>query len=221
MAIIRACTKLLTKPQLSVSQCRHLFGGWLNSVTNQYDPDRVKQVGPDKAAAEWAVRCGAGVKWMGSAKYERDYNSLGGDGKKLKEIDGTDSTMMSVGFQYLRGLTELDKIVIKRNHYLDDRALEMLELVKDSLTRIEIVSCSNVTDNGINSLANLKGLRYVFLADLPSVKSPTYSVDLIKKATSHQATVTWGELDKHMDINGQVPPTPRIMPDIDDKTKIE
>ncbi|ETN74547.1 hypothetical protein NECAME_12927 [Necator americanus] len=35
---------------------------WLLEGFNYYDVQRVKEVGPDRAAAEWVVRCGGAVK---------------------------------------------------------------------------------------------------------------------------------------------------------------
>jgi H+-transporting ATP synthase F0 complex subunit s len=148
---------------------RRSFWGWLNAVANKVDPDRIKDVGPDRAAAEWLLRCGAGVRWKNSQRIERDYNSL--TGGKIQEIDGTDSTIMSLGFPYLKGLKDLDKIVMKKNHYLDDEALEKLSLVVDTLKHLELVSCGNVTDQGIKSLAQLKNLQKLRLFDLPSVNN--------------------------------------------------
>lgn len=30
---------------------------------NRVDRSRIEEVGPDRACAEWLLRCGAGVKW--------------------------------------------------------------------------------------------------------------------------------------------------------------
>ena len=36
---------------------------------------RIKDVGPDRACAEWLLRCGAVVKWKGKGKYFREMKS--------------------------------------------------------------------------------------------------------------------------------------------------
>ena len=36
------------------------FMGWFDAAFNRYDEARVKEVGADRAAAEWLLRCGAG-----------------------------------------------------------------------------------------------------------------------------------------------------------------
>ena len=51
------------------------FYAWLNSIFNRVDPNRIKEVGPDRACAEWLIRCGASVKWVNSQKFMKDYNS--------------------------------------------------------------------------------------------------------------------------------------------------
>ena len=43
-------------------QARGIFG-WFDAAFNNYDPDRIREVGADRAAAEWLLRCGAGVRW--------------------------------------------------------------------------------------------------------------------------------------------------------------
>lgn len=68
------------------------------------DESRIKEVGPDRACAEWLLRCGAGVKWdKGPDEYLRDYNSLpAGNYRALKigEIDATNSAIMHIGFPH-------------------------------------------------------------------------------------------------------------------------
>lgn len=67
------------------------------------DGARIKEVGPDRACAEWLLRCGAAVKWdKGSEEWLKDYNSLpvGNYRLHITEIDATDSAVMHVGFPH-------------------------------------------------------------------------------------------------------------------------
>ncbi len=74
------------------------------------------QVGPDRAAAEWLLRCGASVTWVGSKRPLKDYNSLPrGDYRRnrIEEVDATDSCVMENGFPHFEGLSSLRKIKFK------------------------------------------------------------------------------------------------------------
>lgn len=68
------------------------------------DHERIRAVGPDRAASEWLLRCGALVRYQGSPKWQQDYNGLptGPLGKyKIEAINATDSCIMYRGFDYL------------------------------------------------------------------------------------------------------------------------
>ncbi|XP_023226937.1 ATP synthase subunit s, mitochondrial-like [Centruroides sculpturatus] len=152
-------------------EARKLWG-WLNTVFNKVDPERIKEVGPDRAAAEWLIRCGASVKWKDIDKWQVDYNTLPTGNfqrYKIEEIDATDSSVMYVGFPHLKNLNYLKRIKFHNCSYLNDEGLEMLDLVKDTLQHLEITSCGNVTNKGLTPLKNLKNLKYLLLFDLPEI----------------------------------------------------
>ncbi|XP_075555989.1 ATP synthase subunit s, mitochondrial isoform X1 [Dermacentor variabilis] len=152
---------------------KRLFWQWLNAVFNRYDRDRIKEIGPDRAAAEWLIRCGAAVRWSGAIKFHSDYNTLpstSSNAYKIEEIDATDSSIMEIGFPYLKELTLLKSINLTRCNFLGDKALQMLQLRKDSLEKVHVISCGNVTDAGVKSLAELTKLHYLELFDLPGVR---------------------------------------------------
>lgn len=69
----------------------------------RYDKERVKEVGPDRAAAEWLLRCGGGVRWTGFQEYNRDYNRLpsGSGNLHIEAIDGSESSIDDSGFEHL------------------------------------------------------------------------------------------------------------------------
>ena len=136
------------------------------------DEERIKEVGADRAAAEWLIRCGAAVKWTGSENYDRDYDSLVRITRRysILAIDASDSSVSGVGFPHLKGLKHVREFIVERNPYLDDEALKQLVHLQDSLLSLRIVSCVNVTDAGIQSLSCLHRLRHLYLADLISVK---------------------------------------------------
>ncbi|XP_046337340.2 ATP synthase subunit s, mitochondrial-like [Haliotis rufescens] len=161
--------------------------GWLNSVFNRVDEDRLKLVGPDRACAEWMLRCGGRVKWVGLNHWEKDYNTLpasGFDKYKVEEIDGTKSAVMSLGFPHLSGLTHVNKIVLHDCRYLDDDALNYLPLVKDTLQHLQISSCGDITDRGLSPLSELVNLRKLILYDLPEVRNKSAVLERLKSSLS-------------------------------------
>ena len=60
----RTSPSLLTRTRTSPVLHARTFLGWFDAAFNKYDEARVKEVGADRAAAEWLLRCGAGeVGW--------------------------------------------------------------------------------------------------------------------------------------------------------------
>lgn len=71
---------------------------------SRVDYERIKAVGPDRAAAEWLLRCGAKVRFRGFDRWQHDYNGLptGPLGRyQIQAIDATESCIMYRGFDYL------------------------------------------------------------------------------------------------------------------------
>ncbi|KAK5857991.1 hypothetical protein PBY51_011195 [Eleginops maclovinus] len=161
--------------QCAVSQresSRRHFWGWLNAVFNKVDYERIQTVGPDRAAAEWLLRCGAKVRFQGLDRWQHDYNALppGPLGRfKIQGIDATESCIMYRGFEHLDGLQHLEEIKLKRCIYIEDACLERLSCIENlqqSLLSMEVVSCGNVTDKGLIALHKLRNLERLLLSDL-------------------------------------------------------
>ncbi|XP_056250003.1 ATP synthase subunit s, mitochondrial isoform X1 [Seriola aureovittata] len=180
---------------------RRHFWGWLNAVFNnvyhtvnvcwslfRVDYERIKAVGPDRAAAEWLLRCGAKVRFQGFDRWHHDYNGLptGPLGRyKIQAIDATESCIMYRGFDHLDGLTHLEEIKFNKCIYIEDTCLEKLssiENLQESLYMLEVVSCGNVTDKGVIALHRLRNLEYLFLSDLPAIKDKQMTTDRLKTA---------------------------------------
>ncbi|XP_072031720.1 ATP synthase subunit s, mitochondrial-like [Amphiura filiformis] len=147
--------------------------GMLNAVFNKVDESRIKEVGPDRACAEWLLRCGAAVKYKGFDKWNDDYNLLpsGAKGRFLiEEVDATESCIMHIGFPHFAGCNHIRTMKLNHCIYLDDGSLLQLDHLKDSLTRLQVSSCGDVSDKGLASLNKLQNLTNLFLFDLPAVK---------------------------------------------------
>lgn len=73
-------------------------------LVNRVDYERMKDVGPDRAASEWLLRCGAKVRYCGHQKWLQDYNKLPAgsiDRYKIQAIDATDSCIMDIGLDHM------------------------------------------------------------------------------------------------------------------------
>ena len=151
------------------------FIGWFDASFNKYDSDRVAEVGIDRAAAEWILRCGGGVRWS-SGGFIKDYNSLPvGEDRLLKiaEIDGTDSCIMEHGFEHLKGLGDLWKITLVNNQYLTDDSLDFLAAyTKSRLRWLHLAGNGNISAEGLLKLQRLTNLEYLKLENLQEVKNP-------------------------------------------------
>uniref|UniRef100_A0A2K5J3D6 Uncharacterized protein n=1 Tax=Colobus angolensis palliatus TaxID=336983 RepID=A0A2K5J3D6_COLAP len=143
------------------------------SLANRVDYDRIRDVGPDRAASEWLLRCGAMVRYHGQERWQMDYNHLPTgplDKYKIQAIDATNSCIMSIGFDHMEGLQHVEKIRLCKCHYIEDDCLlrlGQLENLQKSILEMEIISCGNVTDKGIIALRHLRNLKYLLLRDLP------------------------------------------------------
>lgn len=167
---------------------RRRFWGWLNAVFNKVDYERIKAVGPDRAAAEWLLRCGAKVRFEGFERWHHDYNALptGPLGRyKIQGIDATESCIMYRGFDHLEGLKHLEEIKFNKCIYIEDTCLERLssiESLQETLYMMELVSCGNVTDKGVIALHRLRNLEYLFLSDLPGIADKQKTVERLQTA---------------------------------------
>jgi len=192
------------------------------------DDSRVKDVGPERAAAEWLLRCGAGVRWKDSeSSFVKDYNSLPpGNYRNLfiEEIDATDSCIMSVGFPYLSnnfngfliftsnfiycfctdGLKYVKKVTLHKCSYLDDEALPMLSAIKDSLEELQLSSCGDISDSGVKSLAKLTKLRHLLLYDLPEVKNKEGCIHVLETAVPGcKIDFPYAQASEHKNAKGE------------------
>uniref|UniRef100_A0A8D0C042 Distal membrane arm assembly component 2 like n=1 Tax=Salvator merianae TaxID=96440 RepID=A0A8D0C042_SALMN len=169
-------------------ETRRHFWGWLNAIFNKVDHERIQAVGPDRAASEWLLRCGAHVRYHGHDKWQQDYSGLpsGPLGKyRIQAINATDSCIMYRGFDYLDGLERVEEITFCRCNYIRDECLQRLSQIPNlqkSLLRLWITSCGNVTDKGIIALSQLSNLEYLFLGDLPGIKHKESTTQILRKS---------------------------------------
>lgn len=81
---------------------------------------------------------------------------------QVAEIDGTKSTIMSIGLDHLIGCNYITKLTLDNCKYLDDEAFYKLQHVQKTLEEVTIDQCRNISRVGLLDLAksvpNLKRL---------------------------------------------------------------
>ena len=162
------------------------FFAWLNHIFNRVDAGRIKDVGPDRACAEWLLRCGASVKWKGMEKQLSDYNSLPvGNYRTLmiETVDATDSAIMETGFPHFRDLEHFHKLKLRNCRYITDESIgHLVFITKDQLDWLELSDNGSVTDAGVAHLRKLYKLKYLKLGNLQGVDSPEGVFNKLKSA---------------------------------------
>jgi len=176
ISVARQNSKVLNLPQT-----RH-FWRWLNHIFNLYEPNIIREVVPDVAAARWASRCGAAVRFAGQKSFIHDYNALpkGGEVWHLEAIDGDDSSISAAGFQYFAHLKHLKELKLIRCDYVCDLAMNRMVSLSDCLEYLEVISCGSVTDRGVAAIIQLKNLKKLYLYDLTGVSSREDCLRLLK-----------------------------------------
>lgn len=171
-----------------------LFDGWFVASFNKIDEARLREVGPDRLAAEWILRCGGGIKWNQGGKFLRDYNSLPvGNFRTLKitAIDGKDAGITADAFSLLEKLELLEEISLDNNKYIEDDALGFLcSYTRDRLKRFSLQNTGLITDKGLHHLRVLTALESLHLAHLPGVKDPEAALSELRKHLS-DCTITY------------------------------
>ncbi|PAA79881.1 hypothetical protein BOX15_Mlig026908g1, partial [Macrostomum lignano] len=152
-----------------LQQSRGYFA-WLVGVWNKVDRDRIKQVGPDHACAEWLLRNGASVVWADDRGATSDYNQLGGvpPDQRIQEILADTASLSSAGFPHLLGLSRLSSMRLKNCPYLDDSAFTYLA-DHCRLERLFVSQCPQVTPKGVLEMARIEGLRHLRLGQMASL----------------------------------------------------
>ncbi|MBN3288714.1 ATP5S synthase, partial [Polyodon spathula] len=89
------------------------------------------------------------------------------------------------GFDHLDGLEHVEEMKLCKCIYIEDACLERLskvEKLQESLLRMELVSCGNVTDRGLLALHHLRNLERLLLSDLPGVREKDKTVQMLRTA---------------------------------------
>jgi len=150
------------------------------------DYERIKEVGPNIACAEWLMKNGAQVRWKGCNEYVSHYDCLPnmkcGSSKnfKIEQVyAGQEASISHVGFHYfskyyllkyklnlvsntlfdlncVEDCENISDIAFVGCHTINNEALSKLGILKNSLTSLKVNGCINVSDEGILSLECLQ-----------------------------------------------------------------
>ena len=153
------------------NQTKSLFY-WINVMFNRVDEDRVNEVGPDRACAEWLLKNGAYVRWKGVSELLTDYNKLPVIGQQyyVEGVDANDAGICDIGFEHFKGCKHVNDIKLESCKYVDNSALPYLSLIKGSLKHLELINCKSIDDEGLLSLKVLKNLEKLKIRGLIYVK---------------------------------------------------
>lgn len=164
------------------------FWAWLTIIFNsklsgidktfvrRVSETRVKQIGPDRACAEWLLRNGAIIRWKGMNEFVTNYNNLPKDDEQpakpyyLHEVDATQASISHHGFAHFKNCKYVEGIKFDKCMYLEDEAIKQLEVLKNSLESLLIYNCGNITDEGLLAISRLLKLKTLKLANLIEVK---------------------------------------------------
>lgn len=115
----------------------------------------------------------------------KDYNALPPSdlvSPKIQIFDGTNSSIMEIGFEHLNGCTAIEKMILHRCQHMENEALAKISLIKNSLIELQITECFNVEDEGLLTLKELKRLRKLTIYGFRYVKDLNGVVNELKKS---------------------------------------
>ncbi|XP_033733972.1 ATP synthase subunit s, mitochondrial-like [Pecten maximus] len=171
----------------------------LLGVINQVYSYRIKEVGPDRACAEWLVKNGGAVRWVGSPNHtETDFNRLPQNlGLKIEEIICDEAVVLPNGFGYLAGLKHVKKFTLHKCTFASDSMLSYLSChLTDSLEHLQISSCPRITQSGLDQLEQLKKLQSLLLFDLKRIEGKSACVEQLKKKLPSECQIDFTDEPK-------------------------
>nr|CAD7423442.1 unnamed protein product [Timema monikensis] len=79
------------------------------------DSNRIKEVGPDRACAEWLMKNGAFVKWENESDFLKNYDCLPSedDRRHIVEVDATEASITYLGFAHFKTMGVMDFVVVE------------------------------------------------------------------------------------------------------------
>lgn len=133
-----------------------------------------------------ALKNAGGVKFYGMPKTLTDYNALPSTdnfvGPKIQIFDGTNSSIMAIGFDHLVGCDKIERMILHRCTHMENEALAKISIIKDTLVELQVTECLNVDDSGLLALKDLHNLRKLTIYGFRYVKDLNGVVRELKKS---------------------------------------
>ncbi|KAF1750760.1 hypothetical protein GCK72_017311 [Caenorhabditis remanei] len=154
---------------------------WVLEGFNNYDIQRVKEVGADRAAAEWIVRCGGTIKFTQIGENFADYNALvkrtaqldprrAEDNVTLETIRAEDASVTGFGCRHFENLSAIKNVSFIRCKNFHDFGLEYMgQHVGGHLKNLHIEECRRITEFGLEHLKAFTALDKLTLRNLKGV----------------------------------------------------
>ncbi|CAH1714463.1 ATP synthase subunit s, mitochondrial-like [Aphis gossypii] len=184
--MLRTLQSHIFKQNMIKMNTRYLWQ-WIDDTFNCLDDDRIKEIGPNLACAEWLMKNGARVKWKGCKEYVSHYDCLPNPTSiHLKQFlieqvyAGKEASISHIGFSYFKNCTNISKIEFDGCDSIDNEALSKLNILKDYLIALKINDCVNISDQGIKSLEQLQALKYLELKNINALSQPEIMIDHLK-----------------------------------------
>ncbi|CAB3397423.1 unnamed protein product [Caenorhabditis bovis] len=173
---------------------------WVLEGFNYYDTQRVKEVGAERAAAEWIVRCGGKVKFAEIGDNFDDYNVLikrtaqldprvPADNVTIETIWAENASVTGFGCRHFENLKS-----IKNAHFigcknLHDFGIEYIgQHVGDRLKVLQISDCRRITEFGLEHLKYFSALDRLILTNLKGVHGKSKMAEKLQKMPALQNT---------------------------------
>ncbi|KAH8384770.1 hypothetical protein KR093_007890, partial [Drosophila rubida] len=147
--------------------------GYVAIAFNQVDKDRLGKVGPDRLCAEWMIKNGGGVRFVGNpSRLWKDYNQLPSEDTKfqIKVVDASNASIMKIGLDHFIGCKQIDTVIFHNCKHLENDGLEGLTHLTNTLARLQISGCYNISDTGLAVIGKLKNLKQITIFDMRYVK---------------------------------------------------
>ncbi|XP_012267731.2 ATP synthase subunit s, mitochondrial isoform X1 [Athalia rosae] len=196
--IIALTTTFIINPYCRCFMSINIFGSFLATFINfwshsQYHDDQcsigsllcLTKVGSDRACAEWLLKNGAAIKWTEGGPLLSDYNalpSLDEPRKHIQVVDATDSAISHIGFPHFKGCNHINEVKLVNCVYIEDPAIPLLSILKDSLNNLEVNNCANISEKALNKIDKLSNLKTLKLGNLPLIKDKNKVIENLTKA---------------------------------------